>query len=125
MPKCLIAPGYKTRDGYAKETVDGKQMLAHRAAFLRYHGYLPPVVRHYCDNPPCIEETHLLPGTQQDNMDDRRVRGKYGVVPAELQDVIRSRYAGGGVKMIALAEEYGVSLTTIHRVIRRKGRSFQ
>lgn len=78
---CKPWPGAKFGTGYGKKWVDGKWMLAHRWAFQGYHGYLPKVVRHDCDNPICIEETHLLPGDQGDNMRDMVARGRH--LPAD------------------------------------------
>lgn len=34
------------------------------------------VVRHTCDNPPCVAKKHLVLGTVQDNVDDRVTRGR-------------------------------------------------
>lgn len=76
MKPCKLWTGAKYSTGYGKKWVDGKWMLAHRWAFLGYHGYLPKVVRHDCDTPLCYEETHLLPGDQGDNMRDRFQAGR-------------------------------------------------
>jgi HNH endonuclease len=51
----------------------------HRVSRIVYqdtHGTLPKVVRHTCDNPPCIRRDHLLGGTQTQNMRDMDERGR-------------------------------------------------
>lgn len=74
---CNLWTGAKFGTGYGKKWVDGKWMLAHRWAFREHHGYLPAVVRHDCDTPLCVEETHLLPGDQGDNIRDAVERRRY------------------------------------------------
>lgn len=54
----------------------GKKEKASRVSFFIKNKYLPPVVRHTCDNPICTNPDHLIAGTQLDNMNDRRVRGR-------------------------------------------------
>ena len=54
----------------------GKKIKASRISFYIANGYLPDVVRHTCDNAICTNPNHLLAGTQKDNINDRRVRGR-------------------------------------------------
>lgn len=53
---------------------------AHRVAYEIRFGQLPAgvVLRHSCDNPPCCNPAHLVPGTQADNMQDMVRRGRHG-----------------------------------------------
>lgn len=44
--------------------------LAHRVAAHLAGLDVAGLVRHRCDNPPCCNPGHLLPGTQSDNMRD-------------------------------------------------------
>lgn len=70
---------YRTPQGYAQVRRNGKLIYAHRLAFFEVFGWWPPVVRHTCDNPPCVNIWHLLPGTQADNVRDMVERGRRGV----------------------------------------------
>jgi hypothetical protein len=82
MRPCKLWTGAKYGTGYGKKWIKGEGwMLAHRYIFQQDHGYLPPVVRHDCDTPLCVELTHLLPGTQADNMRDMFDRGRH--MPAD------------------------------------------
>lgn len=54
----------------------GFKQKASRVSFFIHNGFLPEVVRHDCDNPICTNPQHLSSGTQWDNVNDRRIRGR-------------------------------------------------
>lgn len=91
------------------------------------------VIRHSCDNPPCVNPEHLQPGTQAQNVRDAIDRGRsvpppihYGSshhharLTEECVRKIRQRYAAGGITQTALAVEFGISQTVISDLIRHK-----
>lgn len=51
---------------------------AHRVAYEVWVGPIPKghVVRHTCDNPPCINPAHLVSGTNAENSRDMVDRGR-------------------------------------------------
>lgn len=73
----------RCRGGYAQVSVAGKTTLAHRAAWVAANGPIPSGlhVLHRCDNPPCVNIEHLFLGTHQDNMDDKKSKGRHGAMP--------------------------------------------
>lgn len=95
------------------------------------HGLIPAgmLVCHTCDSPCCVNPEHLWIGTPKDNMRDmwekgrgsKPPRSRPGMLNAKLSDVaaeiIRARYAGGGVTQQVLADEFGVDISLICRVI--------
>ena len=76
--KCLVWTGYRQPDGYGRVTVRSKQWKAHRLAYRDAWGKIPEgmIVRHKCDNPSCVNPTHLELGTDADNCRDRDLRGR-------------------------------------------------
>lgn len=75
---CWEWDGYKNKDGYGVFKVAQKTMLAHRVAYQIVNGVIPDnlLVLHQCDNPCCVNPTHLVTGTQDDNMKDMAKKGR-------------------------------------------------
>jgi hypothetical protein len=111
------------------------KVLLHRWLFEREYGYLPPVVMHLCDNPRCIEITHLAPGDWATNNKDRAAKGRSAPwvksrqkLTAEQVIEIRERFAKranpdpvNGV--VALAREFGVDPNVIYQIT--SGRTYR
>lgn len=108
--------------GYGRFTVRrGVIMGAHRWIFGHLHGYFPETVMHTCDNPPCVEISHLKAGTPATNRADCIAKGRQRFarkVSEEDAVKIRKAYSGGGVTQDALAEVYGVSRSCVGWIIR-------
>lgn len=90
--------GSRDTGGYGRMRHGGKAMPAHRAIWEIHNGPVPRelVMRHTCDNPPCVNLEHLLVGTKQQNAQDMLDRnrsvayttGRYdGVCVKGLHDV--------------------------------------
>lgn len=122
-----------SRSGYGNYTHDGRVLHAHRFAWMIVHGResIPAdaVVRHRCDNPPCVNPAHLEVGTQADNMQDKVRRGRCGSARGEAvgnakltADKVREirRLHRADIGVVDLAAAYGVSHHAIHCVVERK-----
>ena len=82
------------------------------------------VVRHKCDNPRCINPDHLELGTQLDNVEDARKRGRVSsgsrhykaTVSADLIQWVRDVYVKRSKEynQYALAKKLGVSRSCIN-----------
>ena len=70
------------RTGHARIHHNGRTHKGARLAYALAHEYdefdVPAdlVVMHTCDNPPCVNPTHLRLGTQLDNIADRDAKGR-------------------------------------------------
>ena len=114
---CWEWNAYITTSGYgALGTTDSghrEKFYAHKVSFEWYVGILKPgqMVRHTCDNRPCIRPKHLIPGTHQDNMDDMVERKRHvgnREIDAETAIRIRVRRAAGESAKL-LGAEYGLT----------------
>lgn len=116
--------------GHCRMMIDGKPILVHRLAYELWVAPIPEglLVRHKCDNPPCMNPDHLEPGTHQDNRDDVMLRGnpifKRGedhyaaILDEDKVRSIRSLYANGS-RQTELSKMFGVSNGAIRKVVHR------
>lgn len=68
--------------GYGFIGIDGKSIRAHRASWQIHIGHIPKDmhVLHRCDNPSCVNPSHLFLGTNQDNVNDKMQKGRHKVL---------------------------------------------
>lgn len=133
MSDCIEWPGNRALNGYGRRWWQGKLHYAHRVAFELHHGRPPVgVVRHTCDNRPCVNPEHLLEGTHADNVRDMMERGRnrppclrgerhgMATLTAEQVEEIRARYRAGGITQAALGREYGISQAHVSKIVLRQ-----
>ena len=71
---CWPWAGTRDKEGYGVIGDEQRhQIRAHRIAYERVHGPIPPnvYVLHRCDNPPCCNPAHLWLGSAADNNSDK------------------------------------------------------
>lgn len=66
------------RKGYGRVKWMGRFEGAHRASYMLFVGEIPDeiLVCHKCDNPKCVNPSHLFLGTYSDNMKDCFNKGR-------------------------------------------------
>lgn len=103
---CWLWQGQTNNQGYGRFNVyRGNRRIrifAHRLAYALATGedLGDAVLRHDCDTPLCCNPQHLRPGTQRDNIDDARHRGRMDLTGLEEQraektQAFRDRLARG------------------------------
>ena len=103
----------------------GRMESTHRLAYELTNGPIPKgkQIRHRCDNGMCVRPDHLVPGTHQENMDDkvrknRQVRGEAvntAKLTASQVRQIRERFHRGEFA-IDLGKEFGIEANGIERI---------
>lgn len=111
--------------------VDYMPRYVHRVAWELANGPIPDgmVIMHRCDNPPCVELSHLVLGTQKENIADKYAKGRARVAVGErcgkstltTEQVIEMRrlYAQG-VPKAELAIRFSVSRPNVYVVVTRR-----
>jgi hypothetical protein len=96
---------------------------AHHASYEAYIGPIPRGLHvcHHCDNPLCINPTHLWIGSHKENMRDKMKKGRHNTSPLTEGDVvaIRSLYRDGE-RQSSLAKKFHVHQTTVSNIVRRR-----
>lgn len=75
---CWEWQGQRDREGYGRFQAFNTRR-AHRVSYILKNGPIPNsqlLVCHKCDNPPCINPTHLFLGTHKINHTDRGNKGR-------------------------------------------------
>ena len=133
---CWLWTTHQVDDGYGKIQVgplDRKRIGAHRVSwYLNNPGGFPSisqVVRHRCDNPPCVNPDHLEIGTVSDNNRDMMIRGRNRPPRGEMNgksrlresDVIDARYQFmTGRSTSSIARCLGVAHSLASRIVSGK-----
>lgn len=134
---CWEWSGNRLINSYGTLIVNGRQVRAHRFSYQLAYGETHGLhVLHKCDNPPCVNPDHLFLGTDADNVHDCIAKGRnklpdpstapkgeangHAKLTATQVQEIRVRYAGGGISLAALGQEYGVIHSNIHAIVSRR-----
>jgi hypothetical protein len=140
---CHVWTASCKRFGHGQFSIRRKMRLAHRVAFLIAHGRWPePCACHHCDNPACVNVSHLFEGSKSDNNVDALAKGRHVAMRGDRhgrrtkphqtargerngksklsdQDVrdIRANYALCRVSRNQLARRFGVSSSTVGKIV--------
>jgi hypothetical protein len=99
-----------------------KRAMAHRIMYEHSIGPIPEglILRHKCDNPPCVNPEHLIPGTQADNSRDMLERGRQRqpAVTADQVELAQAMAAQGATRA-DISAALGISERTLSRWLGR------
>ncbi len=116
---CWLWQGYISRLGYGMFM--GKH--AHRIAWELTKGPISPNldVCHHCDNPPCVNPSHLFLGTASDNLKDSVRKGRLNHSGerngnAKLTETLIREIRSSVLTIRNLATRFGVSETNISSI---------
>ena len=126
---CWLWTGALDGWGYGQLCSFGLGRGAHRVAYILAIGQIPPnaLVLHACDEPRCVNASHLRAGSNTENSRDRENRGrsqrgeKHNRAKLTWAKVLemRQRWAAGE-SIRALSRAFGVSHPTAWHAIKGK-----
>lgn len=129
---CWLFTGYRRNGKHGAISVHDRPVYVHQLSYAINKGPIPKgvVIRHGCDVSNCWRPEHLTDGTQLQNIGDMIERGRAVAPPrivgerhhkVTLSDAqvaeIRRRWAEHPADQRALGQEYGVSQSTIWRLV--------
>ena len=115
--------GVRIPSGYGQLWRDGRHRPATHIA-LGLAGRMVPagmLVCHTCDNPPCVNPSHLFVGTNGDNAKDAQSKDRLGRLTNDQVRAIR-REAAAGVPRYVSAERHGVAPSTVSNILAGRSR---
>lgn len=126
---CWLWIGAKNNKGYPQFRINGQTFYAHRLSYEMEKGEIEKgkYILHRCDTPLCVRPAHLFKGTQKDNMQDCKAKGRgnhgennyHAKLTRKKVAEIRTRRLRGE-KVGDLAEEFGVHRMTVSRILNGK-----
>lgn len=134
---CISWPWSTMRGQYIYIHVNGEKIRAHRWVYEQVNGVvldrahepgaIGPVVMHTCDNRACVRPSHLVLGTQLENLQDAAAKGRMdGDARRKLSDndvILIRRLNGEGHSQSAIARAFGVSVAAVHLIVHNKTRT--
>lgn len=119
---------WKTDERYPRMKINGKAVLVHRRIAELAYGKPDDalmIVMHSCDNPPCIEPSHLSWGTHFENQRDKvnknrqaqgRNHGRAKFTFADVEEV--KRLKDQGLTLREISNVTGISKSQVHVLYR-------
>jgi hypothetical protein len=131
---CWTWTGAKCKKGYGRfADDDGSKTLVHRFSLELALGrkLLDGLnALHSCDNPSCVNPSHLREGTQEENMRDAIERNRKAIFRgtdssnSKLSDSdvieIRKMYSDGSMSQYGMAKKFNVSQSVIHAIVHKR-----
>lgn len=124
--QCILWTGFTDPKGYGRVWFKKRYALAHRASYELNCG---PIARglcvcHRCDNPSCVNPSHLFVASQDENIRDRNTKGR----TARGERASHSKLSERDVKAIrgdhrstrVIAVEYGIASSSVSGIKQRK-----
>lgn len=115
---CWVWRGPVNHNGYGVLSLGGgAKMLAHRWSYEHDKEALNGLLAcHHCDNPLCVNPSHLFAGTDADNHADKAMKLRAGKVLSPEQVFEIKALIGQSMPLHKIAEGFCCSRKTIQRI---------
>jgi len=117
--------GAKSERGYGRMTNrEGRTRIASRISWILNRGKVSDNMQvcHSCDNPACVNPSHLWIGTQDENMRDMSIKERSckTKLTAETVKEIRKNYSSGEFTQRQLAKAHGIRQSSLWNILAGK-----
>lgn len=121
-----LGPASDKGYGIAYDSTSKRGVGAHRVSWETHHGKIPhrAHVCHKCDNPSCVNPSHLFLGDAQINSSDKSAKGrchKYKLSAADIRRIFELRENGTRVKDIAA--EFNMTTSAVYPILSKRCRT--
>ncbi len=121
--ECWLFLGSKDKDGYGQFWDGDNQVMtrAHRFSAELHHGKQDLCVCHTCDNPLCVNPSHLFYGTHQANIADkvsknRQAKGEQQGHSKLSNDIVIALMIRAEEGYKTLCKEFSIAPSTLYRI---------
>lgn len=122
---CWLWMGGLTKQGYGHFRSNYTRYVAHRASYEVFVGAVPDdmFVCHKCDNPQCVNPSHLFVGTPQDNSRDMaskkrhmfgQINGNAKLTEEQARTILSLKDCGKSRQ--AIADDFGICRVTVSKI---------
>ncbi len=123
---CFLWFGQIDRGGYGQVHWQGRNLRAHRVAWISSRGAVPAglCVCHRCDVPSCVNVDHLWLGTNAENTADKTLKGRASRLFGEQNPVAKlTQRQADAIRTMsgaqdAIAARFGVNRSVIGKIKR-------
>lgn len=126
-PTCWNWVGACLPKGYGMVGMGKRVYRVHRIAYYYFHKVDPldNDVLHTCDNPKCVNPSHLFLGTNLDNIKDKMNKGRYNHIKGSQmgnatlsEDLVKliKQYLAQGYTQTSIAKAFLVTKQTIWKI---------
>ena len=120
---CWLWQGSRDPRGYGQLTISRisrTPLKAHRVAYALTHGAVPAgaCILHACDEPQCVNPSHLRAGTQRENFPEAIQKKRWRapgprLTPARREALLTA--VAEGARQVDVARMFGVTEATVNR----------